>query len=55
MMIFLLGSEPDPGLAFLRWRFTLALRVLNYAVLNDTPDDGLTLQTYDTQHIHRNK
>ena len=29
MMIFLLGSGPDPGLAFLGWFFTSALRVLN--------------------------
>ena len=29
MMIFLLGSRPDHGLAFLRWRFTVALRVPN--------------------------
>ena len=29
MMIFLLGSGPDPGLGFLSCRFTLALRVLN--------------------------
>ena len=27
MMIFLLGSGPDPGLVFLSWRFTLVLRV----------------------------
>ena len=29
MMFFLLWSGPYPGLAFLGWRFTLALRVLN--------------------------
>ena len=28
MMIFLSGSAQDPGLAFIRWRFTLVFRVL---------------------------
>ena len=51
MMIFLLGSGPDPGLAFLSWFFTSALRVLNKKCSRVSKDaqlghNGLSVRLY---------
>ena len=50
MIIFLSGSGQDPGLAFLSWRFTSALRVLTSPLLSHS--HTLLLSPTLSTHLH---